>query len=108
MMQLDEIREWLLTTLDSKIVEQLMCYPDLVENTAVSLGQARLKAGMSPTPLSNYAFARLIATGLADMHSFQSPVPDFDLDAEVAWIRDLAKQLIELRSTKCPAPQNPI
>jgi hypothetical protein len=100
MMQLDAIREWLLTTLDSQTVEALMCYPELAEDVAISLGQARLKAGMSQTPLSTYAFARLIAAGVADMYSFERPVPDFDLDAELTWIRELAQTLIELRSAQ--------
>ena len=85
------IRDGLLATFDSRIAERLMSRPDLAETVAIAIGEARLRAGLSLTPRAAFAWGRLIAADLADTDGFAEPLPNFDLDAELRAIRDMAR-----------------
>jgi hypothetical protein len=79
----DIIREGLLSIFDSWTADRLMTdRPELVETVAIAIGEARLRARMSLTPLAALAWSRLIAAEVADADSFGMPHPAFDLDAD--------------------------
>jgi hypothetical protein len=91
------LRSWLLQVLDPQTVDRLISKrPDLAETAAVATGEARLRTGMSPRPLSAFGRGRprLIDLDLADAGSFLVPLPNFDLDAELQRIRELARALV--------------
>jgi len=90
----DVIRDGLMSIFDSQTTNRLLSKLDLAQNIAIANGEARLRAVMTMTPLAAFAFSQRVVANVADADSFPMPLPGFDLDAELARIREMALDLV--------------
>jgi len=90
----DVIRDGLMSIFDSQTTNRLLSKPDLAQNIAIANGEARLRAVMTMRPLAAFAFSQRVVADVADADSFPMPLPGFDLDAELARIREMALDLV--------------
>jgi len=76
--------------LDNRTVDLLTAkHPDLAQDVAIAIGEARLRAGMSMMPLAAFAANQIAEPGAA-----VAPLPNYDLDAELRSIRETARELV--------------